>query len=153
VIAFDVTGTPAPKGSSRAFTNRHTGKASLVPGGSKVNRENLKSWDREVRTSALEALGPRPSGPVFVKVPLAVSIEFRLARPGGHWHPKKGLKTSAPVAPASKPDLDKLARSTLDSLTGLAFDDDSRIVRLAVTKVYADPGREGARITVQEWKR
>jgi Holliday junction resolvase RusA-like endonuclease len=82
-----------------------------------------------------------------------VVVEFKLARPGGHWHPTKGgLKPSAPAAPRSKPDVDKLARTTLDALTGIAFDDDSRIVDLVTRKRYAEPGREGARITVEEWK-
>jgi Holliday junction resolvase RusA-like endonuclease len=65
---------------------------------------------------------------------------------------KRGLKPSAPLTPATKPDIDKLTRSTLDSLIGAVFDDDSRIVRLVVDKQYAVPGAEGARIRVQEWQ-
>jgi hypothetical protein len=42
----------------------------------------------------------------------------------------------------------KIARSTLDSATGIVFGDDSRIVALSVAKVYAAPGGEGATITV-----
>jgi Holliday junction resolvase RusA-like endonuclease len=149
MIIIDVLGTPAPKGSSRAMII--SGRAVNVPGGSNTNRTKLKSWDRNVRDSALEVLGELVDGPVYKLCPLTVLLEFRLTRPSGHWG-AKGLKPSAPVAPATKPDIDKLARATIDSLIGLAFDDDSRIVRLAVTKLYAEPGREGARITVEEWK-
>jgi len=42
-------------------------------------------------------------------------------------------------------------RELLARAAGLVFDDDSRIVELVVRKVYAEPGREGARITVREW--
>lgn len=147
MIVLDVLGTPAPKGSARAFIAG--GRAVVAPSGSKVNQARLKSWDASVRESALGAIGERAE-PVFVAVPVAVEIEFRMARPGGHWSRKGGLLPSAPRVPTVKPDADKLARATLDSLTGLVFDDDSRIVELLVRKVYAEPGREGARIVVRE---
>jgi Holliday junction resolvase RusA-like endonuclease len=146
-ISFLVLGTPAPKGSSRAILIR--GRAVNVPGGSNANRTKLKSWDASVRERALEQLGERTE-PLFVGKPLSVELQFLLARPSGHWG-TKGLKPSAPIAPATKPDADKLARSTLDSLTGLVFDDDSRIVSLMVTKRYAAPGQEGCFITVNEY--
>lgn len=148
VIVIDVLGTPAPKGSSRAILIK--GRAVNVPGGSNTNRTALKSWDRNVRDRAAEVLGELLE-PVYVGKPLAVDLAFRLTRPAGHWG-SKGLKPSAPPAPASKPDIDKLARATLDSLIGLAFDDDARIVKLSVVKQYAAPGQEGARITVEEWR-
>lgn len=151
IVRLSVDGTPAPKGSNRAMVRG--GRAVFVPGGSKVNQAALKSWDVAVRDAALLELGARTS-PVFVGVPLAVSVVFRLARPGGHWSKRHGggLLPSAPLHPGVKPDVDKLARSTLDSLSGLVFDDDARIVRLTVAKEYAAPGREGADISVWEYK-
>jgi Holliday junction resolvase RusA-like endonuclease len=149
MIEIDVLGTPAPKGSNRAMVRG--GHAVFVPGGSKVNQVKLKSWDVAVREEALEQLGQRTE-PVFVGVPLAVTITFRLARPAGHWSKRHGLKPSAPQFPAVKPDIDKVTRATLDSLSGLVFDDDARIVELVVRKRYAEPGREGAEIRVWEWK-
>lgn len=151
MIRFDVLGTPAPKGSNRAMMRG--GRAVFVPGGSKVNQTKLKSWDVAVREAALEAAGSEAIGPTYVGLPLAVSIVFRLARPAGHWSKKPGggLLPKAPIAPAVKPDADKLARATIDSMHGSVFDDDSRIVELFVRKVYADPGREGASIAVDVW--
>src|SRR5258707_1026874 len=104
----------------------------------KDNSEKQKGWDANVRGQALAIVGERTE-PVFVGAALAVAITFRMARPAGHWG-TKGLKPSAPRAPVTKPDIDKLARSTLDSLTGLVFDDDSRIVQLVLRKEYAAPG-------------
>lgn len=149
MIVIDVLGTPAPKGSARAFIAG--GRAVVAPSGSKVNQARLKSWDVSVRESALEVIGERAE-PVYVAVAVAVELTFRIARPGGHWSkkPSGGLLPSAPKTPTVKPDADKLARATLDSLAGIAFDDDSRIVELMVRKVYAEPGREGARIVVRE---
>ncbi len=147
MLSFNVLGTPAPKGSSRAILIK--GRAVNVPGGSNTNRTQLKSWDVSVRAAAAFKLGKRDE-PLFLGKPLHVELQFRLQRPAGHWG-TKGLKPSAPIAPATKPDIDKLVRATLDSMNGLVFDDDSRIVRLLVTKTYAAPGQDGAFIHVCEY--
>lgn len=154
MIVLEVLGTPAPKGSSRAFYKAGMKRAVIV----KDNDARQRGWDASVRDAVWHAIrrppyDVLPSGvPAFVDKPLAVVIEFRLARPAGHWAKRGGLKPSAAAAPATKPDADKLARSTLDALTGAIFDDDSRIVDLVVRKRYASPGNEGARITVEEWR-
>ena len=40
-----------------------------------------------------------------------------------------------------KPDLDNLAKIILDSLNGIAFDDDKQVVKLEVEKYYSDRPR------------
>jgi crossover junction endodeoxyribonuclease RusA len=110
----------------------------------------LDTWDAAVRTSAINSIG-QVGSPPFVETPLLVKIVFRLTRPAGHWGKGKHagkLSTKAPKYPRGKPDIDKLARSTLDSLTGIIFDDDSRIVELTLSKTYALPGEEGATVSV-----
>lgn len=147
MIAFDVLGTPAPKGSSRAFYKAGMKRAVIV----KDNSERQRGWDGSVREAALRAVGV-VTAPPFVETALRVTLTFRLTRPAGHWGKGKragSLTPSAPEFPRGKPDADKLARATLDSLTGIVFDDDARIVQLSICKVYATPGHEGARITVE----
>lgn len=96
----------------------------------------MQSWAKAVREAALDACSVTLEG-----VALAVAIDFWLPKP----------KTAKRLLPAVRPDLDKLARCTLDALIGVAFDDDSRIVRLHVYKEYAsEPGQEGACIVVTE---
>lgn len=152
MIIIDVLGTPAPKGSSRPMLNRKTGKPFTFAGGSKVAEQKINDWNSAVRAAALEVIGDRAE-PVYVRCCVVVVITFKLARPSGHWHPTKGgLKPGVPPAPLGKPDGDKLLRSTWDALTGIAFDDDSRIVDWAGRKRWAEPGREGAHITIEEWK-
>lgn len=150
MITIDVRGTPAPKGSARAFYKAGMKRAVIV----KDNSDRQKAWDGAVRESAAEVVG-EVEAPPFVDRALVVSITFHMARPGGHWGKGKNagrLMPGAPVFPRGKPDIDKLARTTLDALSGVVFDDDSRIARLALSKVYATPGREGATITVAELK-
>ena len=81
-----------------------------------------------------------------------VLIEFHVERPSGHYTKKRQLlKNTAPDHPAVKPDIDKLVRCTLDALSGVAFDDDARIVSLTAHKRYRKRGTEaGADITIQE---
>jgi Holliday junction resolvase RusA-like endonuclease len=155
VIRFDVLGTPAPKGSNRAMLRG--GRAVFVPGGSKVNAEKQRGFSAAIREKIAENASQwgLAQGPAFVRTALSVHIVFRLARPGGHWGSGKNagrLKPGAPLAPATVPDVDKLARHAIDVLTGSIFDDDSRIVELRVLKEYALPGCEGATITVDEWR-
>lgn len=151
-IAFEVLGVPAAKGNARAFVNKATGKAILSSFGSGPREKKLRSWDAAVREAAREACG-QLEAPVFVAAPLRVILVFRMTRPAGHWSKKAGggLLPSAPLVPTTKPDGDKLARSTIDPLHGIVFDDDARIVELVIRKVYAKPGDEGAFVRIEPW--
>lgn len=144
-VIIDVFGTPAAKGSPHARV--HNGHVVMHEG------KRTKSWERLIREHIAVQLfdGALPTQPLFVEKPLAVGIVFRLVRPGSHWGKRGGLKPSASLAPHRKPDIDKLARATLDPLIGSVIDDDARIVELGVVKTYASPGQEGARIIVREW--
>jgi len=148
-VIIEVLGVPAPKGSGRAMLIG--GRARFIASGSSVNARRIKSWATCVRESALAVIG-NVEAPPFVGVPLRVTIVFRVARPAGHWGKGKNagkLTPSAPIYPTTKPDVDKLARSTFDALTAIVWDDDSRIVAARVGKAYAAPGREGATITIE----
>lgn len=143
-IVLDVLGTPAPKGSARAMLIG--GRARLITGSSNGNMTAQSRWARAVRDVALAQPDRYVGG-----VPLHVVIEFRVARPAA---------AKRRMAPTVKPDLDKLARCTLDALVTTKqrgkvlagiIDDDARIVRLEVEKCYAEPGNEGARIVIGPW--
>lgn len=148
MIVLEVLGTPAPKGSGRAMLIG--GLARHVPSGSNANRNALKAWDVAVREAARAAVGSI-AAPPLVGVAIALAIEFRMARPGSHWGSGKHagrLKPSAPLYPIGKPDSSKLLRATEDSLTGIVWDDDSRVSLHHVDRLYALPGREGATLVI-----
>jgi crossover junction endodeoxyribonuclease RusA len=148
VIVLDVLGTPAPKGSGRAMLIG--GKARHIPSGSSANQRALRAWNNAIRAAVEASSVPVTEFACSGATPLRVEILFRLERPAGHTGPR-GLRPSAPLAPATKPDADKLARATLDALTGIAIHDDARIVDLIVRKRYAERGREGACIMIGRW--
>lgn len=146
-LAFHVYGTPAPQGSKR-----HVGNGVMVESSAKV-----RPWRQDVKYAALAAHPAACSsdGKHFPKgTPVAVSVRFYLARPKSHYRTGANahlLRDAAPKRPATKPDLDKLARSTLDALgeAGI-FHDDSQVSRLAVTKFYADHEPAGAWVSIEE---
>ena len=51
---------------------------------------------------------------------------------------KKQAKLIGEIRPTIKPDCDNLAKSILDSLNGLAYQDDRQIIELSVKKFYAE---------------
>lgn len=137
MIRFFVAGVPAPKGSSRAILRG--GRAINVPSGTDANKERLKSWRAEASGAAQLAMdGSSPlAGPVYVE------IEFIFERLRAHFGTGKNaakVKSSAPHWQTSKPDADKIERSTFDALTGIIYVDDAQIAQHKTTKRYAAPG-------------
>ena len=45
------------------------------------------------------------------------------------------------IKPTRKPDLDNIAKSILDSLNGIAWNDDSQITNIWISKHYAEEPR------------
>ena len=131
-VLIAVVGTPAPKGSARAI--RRGARAVLVASSSNANRAGQKAWAAAVGWAAKVRCATPIAGPI------AVTLVFALARPAS-------VKRARPSV---KPDIDKLARATLDALTGIAWIDDAQVVRMLAEKRYATPGCEpGAFITIE----
>lgn len=132
MTTFHVAGVPAPQGSKNAY--RRGNKVVLVESSKKV-----KPWRAAVAQAATIAyLRTEP-----IDGPVAVEIDFHLPRP-------KSLPKRV-IWMVKKPDLDKLIRSTLDALSGIAYIDDNRVTRIVADKHYAEsPEDAGAHITITE---
>jgi Holliday junction resolvase RusA-like endonuclease len=150
LLWFDAIGDPCPEPRPR-WDGR---KGVYVP-------SKATPWKHEIR-AACKAAQMRCGwvGVVEPGVPLAVGLEFRMARPKSHWrqgrHSGK-LKDHAPYWHTGKPDIDNLTKAALDAVG--AFDgcptmvwaDDSQVVTLdpSPLKRYAQPGEEpGCRVSV-----
>jgi len=142
-LAFRVYGIPAAQGSKR-----HVGNGVMIESSKKV-----KPWRQDVVAAAIEAIDR--FGVQQFMGPVKVHITFFFPRPKGHYRTGKfahELKPSAPVFVATKPDVDKTVRSTLDALgTAGVYRDDSLVVSLAASKVYdSNPGAQIAIYPAQE---
>jgi len=135
-LSFVAYGYPAPQGSKR-----HLGNGILVESSNRV-----KPWRTDVKEAALACTPDHWDR----TCPMSVSIVCRFKRPKGHIG-TRGLKPSAPKHPTfrSVGDSDKLARSILDAMTGVCFDDDSQVIDLTIQKRYCSGDEpQGALITV-----
>src|ERR1035437_1898350 len=102
-ITFTVMGKSEPAGSKRAFNWRAKDGRS----GTSFVDANPKS--RSWKTQVSEAAADSYSGELL-DGPLSVEFTFEVPRPQGHFG-KRGLLTSAPAHPTTRPDVLKLARA------------------------------------------
>lgn len=133
ILTFEVHDMPAPQGSKR-----HVGRGVMIESSKRV-----KPWREAVKHAALDATNGYDVAATLTG-PVAVTIVFRLPRPKGHYRTGRNahlLRDTAPLYPATKPDLDKLLRSTLDALTASGvIRDDSQVVWINSMKRYGAPG-------------
>ena len=69
---------------------------------------------------------------------LRAEIEVFIQVPKSDSKLNKQAKIIGEIRPTIKPDCDNLAKSILDSLNGLAYQDDRQIIELSVKKFYAE---------------
>lgn len=119
---FIVHGIAQPQGSTRSF--RAGGKIVTTSDNPKV-----RPWRQAIAWEA------RAHGVVLSRGEVEVEVRVLLPRPKSHFG-KRGLLPSARPSPTTKPDVDKLLRAVLDALTGVAYHDDSQVVRAVISKAY-----------------
>lgn len=129
MIAFTVYGTPQAQGRPRS------GK---TPSGDVVMYDptNSKEYKRYV---GLIASQHRPKELIDSAVSLTVKVFLPIPR---SWSKKKQNKAdSGEVKPTSKPDIDNLSKSIMDSLSGIIWVDDKQVVNMVVEKRYSNSPR------------
>ena len=137
---FNVEGIePAPQGSKSYMGKSRFGKALLIESCSRV-----KTWRGLVNKVARK----------FIKTPIEgaceVKLVFKLIRRKSDFNSKGEVKNNAPKHYLVKRnDLDKLVRSTLDALSGVAYIDDCQVIKVIASKRYADYEETGAEIFIQ----
>ncbi|MFE6362915.1 RusA family crossover junction endodeoxyribonuclease [Streptomyces sp. NPDC057806] len=128
-LSLTVYGTPGPQGS----------KTRNAAGAMYESSAKVKPWREAVKTAALDALH-HDDGWTALACPVWLELQFTLARPKHHFGTGRNagrLKPSAPHFPTSKPDLDKLVRSTQDALKDAGvLADDSAVAHLSASKTY-----------------
>lgn len=137
MIEFFCPGLPCPGGSKKGFVNPKTNRVVIVDDAGKRN----KDWRTSVQVFCRQAYDGAP-----LTGPLHLDITFVMPRPQGHFGMRKGvkyLKDDAPKYVTKKPDVLKLARSTEDALTSIAYQDDAQIAVETLARVYGEiPGAQ-----------
>ena len=138
-IELWVHGLPAPQGSHKAVMDRR-GHPKLVDGGTPKTRREHRQWRQAVTAEALKWLELRP-GWEPLDEPLKIRLLFVMPAPATDKYRTRH---------AVSPDVDKLVRAVLDSLTvsGLILDD-SRFFAVDAQSMYARRGEAlGARLRI-----
>lgn len=97
--------------------------------------EKLKRWRYDVAQTAAEQM--RRHGFDLMDGAVWIDIAFHLIRPKSHFGSGKNQRNIKPKSPThhtQKPDIDKLTRAVLDSLSGQVFRDDSQVMQLVASK-------------------
>jgi len=121
--SWNVEGIPAPQGSKR-----HVGMGRMIE-----SCKALKPWREQIIAESKNNINV----PKALEEAVSISLVFLFPRPKAHFNSKGALKPSAPEYKTTKPDIDKLARAVLDSLTlAGVFKDDAFVYTLSTQKRY-----------------
>jgi Holliday junction resolvase RusA-like endonuclease len=131
-ITFSVPGDPVPQPRPRVSTRGGFARA-YVPAKHPVHAYRLAI-----------AAAARETGAGVHGDTVEVVIDLVWSRPKSHVR-KSGLRSDAPRTPRA--DLDNCAKSVLDALNGVAWEDDSQVTRLVVEKSYGTEARTTVRIS------
>jgi Holliday junction resolvase RusA-like endonuclease len=156
-IEFFIAGKPRPGGSKTVMPlmRGRTYLRDAISGRplfNVVDDCDNKDWKRNVAHFGFAAMRSCDLQPQ--SGPLRVEVVFHLHRPKNHYGSganAERLKPGAPPFPAVKPDVLKFMRPTEDSLTGVVWEDDARIVWQVLRKVYTEE-EEGAAVSVFTWQ-
>lgn len=150
ILSVWVDGTPQPQGNKTGIAERSTfvgqrPRVRMIEGRRPPARKQFKLWRERVFASIARAMPREWSQPAHAEV----TLSFYFTRPPSHLKKNGGLRAGKPDRHRSRPDLDKLVRAVLDSMTEAgAIADDSTVMALHATKDYG--AQAGVAITLTE---
>lgn len=120
-----IEGQPRPKQrprivQGRAYTPKETRNYELMI---------AEAWQWQCKEFAPKGEAIEVILDFYLQIPKSWSLKKRVAAEEGK------------IVPASRPDIDNLAKSILDGLNGIAYEDDSQIVSLILAKYYSNRPR------------
>jgi crossover junction endodeoxyribonuclease RusA len=143
MISFWIPGTPKAQGSKKivmAGGKNKPRRAMII----EDNPHGHRTWRNAVEAACWTAV---PGLREKLSCPVSVKLDFLFERPKSHYLTKDGkptgeLRPGARAEMTTKPDLDKLARAVIDSITAVLLADDSQVICLSATKKYGPAGED-----------
>lgn len=128
-IRLTIEGEPVGKGRPRV-TTRGSFAHAYTP-------KKTKNYERTIENSFLE----KYNYDNMLKGPIEANIKGYFSIPKSSTKTARKLMAENLIRHTKKPDIDNIAKSVLDSLNGLAYEDDSQIVKLTGEKLYSENPR------------
>ena len=134
MVKIDIPGKAVGKGRPK-FSRQGNFVKTFTPAKT-VEYENL------VRLAWMQSGAEKLDGPIaatiiaYFKIPSSVSKKKRAEMEGSHY--------------LHKPDGDNICKSILDSLNGIAYDDDSQVAKITIEKLYAHDDVEKVTLILKE---
>lgn len=124
IITFEIPGEPVAKGRPRFGQGR-----TYTP-------EKTRQYEAKVKHEAMKHAPENPlSGPLEVRLVFYRPMLSRFSRK------KQKEAEDGLLRPTTRPDADNLAKSILDPMNGIIFEDDSQVVTLIAEKYYSTEPR------------
>ena len=123
-VSFTLCDDPLPQPRPKA---RRIGKGIQIY---TPQNARVKSYKQAVSAAFEEALGHKE---VDLEAPIELRVDFFIKRPSnmcGKIYPDESFPH------VKRPDLDNLVKTIMDGLNGIAWSDDSNVVRLVARKFY-----------------
>lgn len=125
---FMIEGKPQGKARARTFYNPKLGRSQSVTPENTVLYENYVKQCFVQQTKETERW--------FNGEPLYMYISARFPIPKSTTKRDRQLIGEGKLFPTKKPDGDNIAKVICDALNGVAYSDDTQIVKLVVSKIY-----------------
>lgn len=127
---FVVDGKPQGKARARTFYNPKLGRVqSMTP-------ENTVLYENLVKQSFTQQADKDARW--FNKEPLAMYITAYYPIPASTSKKNRQLMCTGVLMPTKKPDIDNIAKVICDALNGVAYGDDTQIIKLSMVKTYTE---------------
>ena len=124
-ISFIIPGEPQGKGRPR-FSTRGGFVKTYTP-------EKTASYENFVKVCYLNEFHDfKITGEIDAEIIACFPIPKNFSKK------KRQLASYGEIRPTKKPDCDNIAKIILDSLNGIAYEDDKQIINLEVSKFYSD---------------
>ena len=124
-VSFQIVGEPKGKGRPR-FSRRGNYVRTYTP-------EDTLNYEAYIKVSYLNEVGRKKlEGQIEAKITGIFPIPKSTSKK------QRALMLSGDVMHTKKIDCDNLAKTVLDALNGIAYDDDKQVCRLIVEKKYGE---------------
>ncbi len=130
MISFMIEGNPVAKARPRFGRSRRGFPVAYTPAAT----TNYEAWVKHCAVQTMAAAAP-------IEGPLQLRVTFFLEIPQSWPEWKRDAAAMGQVFPTGKPDTDNFLKAILDGGNGILWRDDSQLVLIEASKLYADDGK------------